>query len=162
TSHGEQRLADWLSAPATPDEVVHRQTQVRELAGRADFRRDLAVEGRLGGNARISPRAFIALSASPPSVDRGRWMRPLAPVIPVLWALLVAGAVADVLPGEVPWLFLLVPAAMLLAARPGIVQSFEGLELGQRGADRLARALLRVEQEPFTSPELRALAHDSE
>src|SRR6185295_19814554 len=44
----------------------------------------------------------------------------------------------------------------------GIVQSFEGLELGQRGADRLARALLRVEQEPFTSPELRALARGTE
>ncbi|HET9156638.1 MAG TPA: DNA mismatch repair protein MutS, partial [Myxococcaceae bacterium] len=57
---------------------------------------------------------------------------------------------------------LLVPAAMLLVARRGIVQSFEGLELGQRGADRLARALLRVEQEPFTSPELRALAHDTD
>jgi hypothetical protein len=158
TAHGEQRLADWLSTPATPDEAHHRQTQVRELAGRADFRRDLAVEGRLGGTARISPRAFIAWAESPPSMDRVRWMRPIAPLVPLLLALVVVGTATDVLPGEVPWLFLLLPAALLLIARPGIVRSFEGLELGQRGAERLARALLRVEQEPFTSPELQALA----
>src|SRR5262249_45929727 len=41
-------------------------------------------------------------------------------------------------------------------------RSFEGLELGQRGADRLARALQRVEEEPFTSPELLALARGTE
>ena len=162
TAHGEQRLADWLSAPATPDEVHHRQRQVQELALRAEFRRDLAVEGRIGGNARVSPEAFIAWAESPPSMDEVRWMRPLAPVIPVLWALTVAGAATDLLPGEVPWLFLIIPAAMLLLARRGIVRSFEGLELGQRGADRLARALLRVEEEPFTSPELLALARGTE
>ena len=162
TAHGEQRLADWLSAPAGPDEVHHRQGQVRELAGRPGFRRDLAVEGRLGGNARVSPRAFIAWAESPPAMDGVRWMRPIAPVVPVLFAAVVAAAAMDLLPGEVPWLFLLLPAALLLLARRGIVQSFEGLELGQRGADRLARALLRVEQEPFTSPELRALARGTE
>ena len=162
TAHGEQRLADWLSAPARPDEVRHRQAQVRELAGRPGFRRDLAVEGRLGGNARVSPRAFIAWAESPPAMDAVRWMRPIAPVVPVLLGLIVVGAAFDLLPGELPWVFLLVPAALLLLARGGIVRSFEGLELGQRGADRLARALLRVEQEPFTSPELRALARGTE
>jgi hypothetical protein len=162
TAHGEQRLASWLSVPATPDEVHHRQAQVRELATRALFRRDLAVEGRLGGNARVSPRAFIAWAESPPSMDEVRWMRPLAPVVPLLWAGVVVGAAVDLLPGEVPWLFLLLPAAMLLVARRGIVRSFEGLELGQRGADRLARAFQRLEEEPFTSPELRALARGTE
>src|SRR5678815_2001318 len=51
---------------------------------------------------------------------------------------------------------------MCLRARRGIVRSFEGLELGQRGADRLARALSRLELEPFTSAELRALARGTE
>ena len=160
TAHGEARLAAWLSEPASSDEVRRRQGQVLELASRTGFRRDLAVEGRLGGNARVSPRAFIAWAESPPSMDRVRWMRPLAPLVPVVWALIVAAAWADLVPGEVPWLFLLVPAALLLVARPGIVESFDGLELGQRGADRLSRALLRLEQEPFDSPELRALAGD--
>jgi MutS-like protein len=162
TAHGEERLAAWLSAPALPDEVRHRQVQVRELAGRTQFRRDLAVEGRLGGNARVAPRAFIAWAESPPAMDGVRWMRPLAVVMPLLWVLTVVGASMDILPGEVPWLFLLIPAALLLVARPGIARSFEGLELGQRGADRLARALQRVEEEPFTSPELLALARGTE
>lgn len=158
TAHGEQRLAAWLSSPAAPDEVRRRQRQVLELAGRPGFRRDLAVEGRLGGNARVAPRAFIAWAEAPPSMEQVRWLRPLAPVVPVLWAVVVAATAADWLPGEVPWLFLLLPAALLVLARQGIARSFDGLELGQRGADRLARALLRLEQEPFSSPELRALA----
>ena len=162
TAHGEQRLVDWLSAPATPEEVRHRQRQVVELAGRPGFRRDLAVEGRLGGNARVSPRAFIAWAEAPPSMARVRWMRPLATVVPLAWALLVVLTALDRLPGEVLWIALLVPAAMLVAARRGIAASFEGLELGQRGADRLARAFLRLEQEPFSSPELRALERSSE
>jgi hypothetical protein len=161
TAHGEARLAAWLSEPASPDEVLRRQGQVLELAGRPGFRRDLAVEGRLGGNARVSPRAFIAWAESPPSMDRVRWMRPLAPIVPLIWILVVAGTWADRLPGEVPWLFLLVPAALILVARAGIQESFDGLELGQRGADRLSRALLRLEEEPFSSAELRALAGDS-
>jgi len=87
TAHGEQRLAAWLSAPTSPEEVRRRQPQVLELAGRAEFRRDLSVEGRLGGNARVSPRAFIAWAESPPSMDRVRWMRPLAVAVPLLWVL---------------------------------------------------------------------------
>ncbi|HSP18346.1 MAG TPA: DNA mismatch repair protein MutS, partial [Myxococcaceae bacterium] len=120
TAHGEQRLAAWLSAPATPDEIRHRQSQVVELAGRPAFRRDLAVEGRLDGNARVAPRAFTAWAESPPSMESVRWMRPLAVVVPLLWALVVAGAATDRLPGEVPWLALLVPAALLVLARRGV------------------------------------------
>ena len=159
TAHGEQRLAAWLSAPASPEEVLHRQVQVRELAQRPGFRRDLSVEGRVGGNARVSPTAFLAWAESPPSLDRVRWLRPIAPIVPVLWAAIAALAAADSIPGEVPWLFLLLPVTMLAIARRGIQESSAGLELGQRGADRLAGALRRVEREPFTSPELRALAH---
>jgi len=162
TAHGEARLAAWLSEPASVEEVRRRQGQVLELAGRPAFRRDLVVEGRLGGNARVSPKAFIDWAESPPSMDRVRWMRPLAPLVPLAWALIIAATWADLLPGEAPWLFLLVPAALLLVARPGIHESFERLELGQRGADRLSRALLRLEREPFTSPDLRALAGDPE
>jgi MutS domain V len=158
TAHGEERLAAWLSSPATPDEVLRRQAQVRELAARPRFRQDLSVEGRLGGNARVSPAAFLAWAESPPSLDGVAWLRPLALVVPLAWALTVALALADQVPGEVPWLSLLVPVSLLAVARGGIQESFAGLELGQRGAERLAGALQHLEREPFTSPALRGLA----
>src|SRR5262249_60436896 len=78
TAMGEQRLAGWLAAPAPLPEGRTRQAQVRELAARAAFRRDLAVEGRLGRNARVDPAAFLTWAESPPALERAAWARPPA------------------------------------------------------------------------------------
>ena len=45
TRIGEETLAAWLKAPATPPAVRARQDAVTELAARADLREDLAVLG---------------------------------------------------------------------------------------------------------------------
>ena len=156
TTRGEERLARWLAAPASAAEVRTRQAQVGELAGRAAFRRDLAVEGRLGRNARVDPAAFLSWAESPPALAQVRWARPLAVVLPLLWAGAVALTALGKLPGEAPWLGLLLPAAVLGLTRRAVAASAEGLELGRGGADRLAAALGRMEREPFQEPALQA------
>src|SRR5262249_43203408 len=156
TALGEQRLAGWLAAPAPLPEGRTRQAQVRELAARAGFRRDLAVEGRLGRNARVDRAAFLTWAESPAALERVAWARPLAIVLPLLWAAVVALTALGKLPGEVPWLALLLPAALLAATRRAVTASAEGLELGRGGADRLGAALARLEEEPFEGPTLRA------
>ena len=156
TAMGEQRLASWLSAPATLPEARTRQAQARELAARADFRRDLVVEGRLGRNARVDPTAFLKWAEAPPSLEQVSWARTLAVGVPLLWAAVVALTALGKLPGEAPWLALLVPAAVLGLTRRAVAASAEGLELGRGGADRLGAALGRMEREPFEEPALRA------
>ena len=42
TRTGQQRLADWLSRPASPEEINRRQQAARELQPRLDLREDLA------------------------------------------------------------------------------------------------------------------------
>ena len=156
TALGEERLARWLAAPASLAAARTRQAQVRELAGRSAFRRDLAVEGRLGRNARVDPAAFLTWAEAPPALAEVRWARPLAVVLPWLWAGTVALTVLGKLPGEAPWLALLLPAAILGLTRRAVARSAEGLELGRGGADRLGAALGRMEQEPFQEPALQA------
>src|SRR5207302_1731192 len=45
TGRGEEMLAAWLLAPASPDEIRERQAAVAELRDRLDFRVDLGVHG---------------------------------------------------------------------------------------------------------------------
>ncbi|MDX2169293.1 MAG: DNA mismatch repair protein MutS, partial [Deltaproteobacteria bacterium] len=49
THAGAARLADWLRAPAPPDEVRARQAAVEELRARLDLREELAALGDAAG-----------------------------------------------------------------------------------------------------------------
>jgi hypothetical protein len=158
TALGQERLGAWFSRPAEVGVAQERQRQVRELAGRAEFRRDLAIAGRLERNSRLSPKGFLAWAEGPPSLEAVRWARPLAWVVPLLGLAVVVATALGRLPGEAPWLYLLIPAGVLALARNPVATSYGGLEVGQGGADRLASALARMEGEPFQSPSLRALA----
>jgi hypothetical protein len=158
TALGQERLGAWLSAPAEVSVARERQLQVRELAGRAEFRRDLAIAGRLQRSSRVSPKGFLAWAEAPPALEEIRWGRPLAWAVPLLGVVVAAAAASGRLPGEAPWLYLLIPAAVLALTRSAVATSYGGLEVGQAGAERLASALARMEREPFHSPSLRALA----
>jgi hypothetical protein len=67
TRAGEETLAAWLLAPASPDEVRSRNAAIADLRDRIDLREDLAV---LGANLRegMSPDALIAWAESKPTV----------------------------------------------------------------------------------------------
>lgn len=158
TALGQERLGAWLSHPGEVTLVRERQAQVRELAGRATFRRDLAIAGRLERNRRVSPKGFLAWAEAAPALEPVRWTRPLAWAVPLLGVAVVAATALGRLPGEAPWLYLLLPAGVLALTRGAVATSNAGLEVGQGGADRLASALARMEGEPFQSPSLRALA----
>jgi hypothetical protein len=158
TALGQERLGAWLSRPTEVSVAQERQRQVRELAGRAAFRRDLAIAGRLERNSRLSPKGFLAWAEGPASLEAVRWARPLAWAVPLLGVAVVVATALGRLPGEAPWLYLLIPAAVLTLTRGAVATSYGGLEVGQGGADRLASALARMEGEPFQSPSLRALA----
>ena len=50
THMGEATLTRWLSQPAAPPEVHHRQSAVAELAPLIDLRDELSLRGRLMGD----------------------------------------------------------------------------------------------------------------
>lgn len=87
TSRGEQVLADWLRAPATPEVVAQRQQAVAELRERLDLREALA---HLGGALPegVDFEKVATWGAAPPVLTQS-WERWVA----VLLALLAVAAV---------------------------------------------------------------------
>lgn len=82
TSRGEQVLADWLRAPATPEVVAQRQQAVAELRDRLDLREALA---HLGGALPegVDFEKVATWGAAPPVLTQ-RWERAVALVLALL------------------------------------------------------------------------------
>jgi hypothetical protein len=89
TRAGEETLAQWLLAPAHPDEVLARQEAVRELRTRVKFREALFSAGetvRLG----VHPDALAAWGDAGPIFTQ-RNIRLLISVLAVLWIMSLVG-----------------------------------------------------------------------
>jgi hypothetical protein len=71
TRAGERTLADWLLAPAPPEEALSRQSAVADMRSRLQFREDLAV---LSANidAGVHPDALVKWAVSSPSFESHR------------------------------------------------------------------------------------------
>jgi hypothetical protein len=170
THIGEDTLARWLLAPATPETIRARQQAVDELRSRLDLRENLAVvaeEARTG----VNPTALAAWGEAPPLIEGMRFRV-------VLWALTVLGIIGAIalfiwlfrLAGVFHWpdqfgdlardvaiVVALINGAYLYRtrqSREAVVMAVEeaGHELGL-----LAEVLTQLERESFQSPMLAAL-----
>ncbi|MEO8604975.1 MAG: DNA mismatch repair protein MutS, partial [bacterium] len=155
TRGGATRLADWLRAPATPDEVRARQAAVAELRPRLDLREELAALGDAVG-AELDVAALAAWGAAP---SRGS-----GAVLRLVAALLVAGEAAALVAwqlgaiGSLPFsIGLAAVAAFGLALRTRVRVVVKDVDRPGRELELLAALLARVEREPVTAPRLTAL-----
>lgn len=152
TRTGEDTLAAWLKAPATPDEVKARQQAVAELGPRLDLREDLALLGS-DAAAGVDFAALAAWGSSPPVL--------VAPVLRVV--VFVLGLVALVmLVGWLAWDFGVAPLIGVIFVEGGLtLVLFERVQQVVGAVDKRARDLVllagvlaRLERETFTSPRL--------
>jgi hypothetical protein len=149
TRTGQDLLAAWLVAPATPAVVALRQAAQQELRPRLDLREDLAV---LGGEARhavdsASLRAWATAPAAPvPVALRGLAVLVSAAAVAALVRLLVGGS-----------LELFVAALAIVSALAFAAQRWTApiLRAVGRPADALAtlsELVGRLEAERFEAP----------
>ena len=155
TTAGESTLARWLLEPSPPAVVVERQAAVRDLAGREQFREDLAV---LGPDMRAGADSTALVAWAKQAVATPPVWGP--PVLGIVAAATVAGLVTWVATDTPPpWLL---PSAGVqgLAGwwwRSRVLASIRELEPRAHDLALVASALARVEREPFTAPRLVAL-----
>ena len=154
TQSGERTLADWLTGPADPAEILARQQAVDELRCRIDLREDLGI---LGSDIRpaIHPDTISRWGAAAPILDK-RWPQ----IVGLILSTFVIAAVAAAWFSDTgrAWLFLV---GSLVAVgtfgfiyRSRVHQVLMNAERSARDLELLSRILVRLEQEEFRSPKL--------
>jgi len=148
TRAGEECLASWLLAPASPAAIHARQEAVAELRPRRELRRDLALLGE-DVRLRIDPAALADWGAQPPRLPSGPWR--LAAI-----ALTCGTLVGLPLWGTGHGFYVLL--AFVLAGRilewrlgAGVKRVVETVERPARDLRLMTALLARLESEPFAS-----------
>ncbi len=160
TRMGEDTLAAWLKAPASPGGVRERQAAARELRDRLDLREDLSVLGADVG-AGINPAALSAWAVAGP-VLTSRALR----IVAVLLAVGAATSLAC-------WGFfgiarswflvaLILEAALALALRRRVLRVLDAVEHPSEDLSLLSQVLARLERERCSSPLLVRLRRELE
>jgi hypothetical protein len=151
TSVGEETLARWLMAPASPETVRVRQAAVGDLRTRLDLREDLAV---LAEEARsLAPAEALAAWGEGEPLLASRLLRIATAVLACLWlASLVAWMVWGL--GYLAVLVSAVNVSLNLAYRRRVEAAVIAVENAARELEVLVGILVRLEGERFTAPGL--------
>jgi hypothetical protein len=139
---GEETLAGWLLAPASPPEVTARQHAIAELSPRVDLRERLALTGESVA-AFLDTRALAEWGAQP-SLLTLMWPRAVA-------ALVAAANVSAVAAGF--WL----DASSALVWRRQVTHVLASVNAPARHLRLLAEVLAIIEAEPVSAPRLAGL-----
>lgn len=151
TRTGEETLARWLLAPASPEEIRARQAAIAELRPKLELREELALVGE-DLRSGINPQALAAWCERPPIVISpaarmtAAALAVLAVVTAVIWAV-----------WNFPGAFLLVLLAettFSLRLRPQVQKVVQSVGEPAYGLELLHLLLVRFERERFTSPRL--------
>jgi hypothetical protein len=150
TRAGQQKLAAWLQAGATPEQIRARQTAVDELRGRVDLREEIALLGADVGAA-VHPKALAAWGNAPP-VLLSSGKRFVAAAI-MTGAIGAAVAWQLAMCGPLPLLAIFAAEALFaLPLRRRVQKIARAVELPGQDLALLAAMLARFEAERFTAP----------
>jgi hypothetical protein len=154
TRAGEETLARWLLEPATPEEVINRQTAVEELRNRIGFRERLFLAG---GRVRagVHPDALTAWGEGARTFG-SRSLFILLPFLALVW---VAAGIYSVAAGSYDIFFALciVNAGVGLRLRKRLGASIDAIEETAKDLRLLSEVLIALEQEDLRSLKLRNL-----
>lgn len=159
TRAGEEALANWLRAPATPAVIAARQAAVEELRSRLDLREDLALLGEaVRGSVDVDA---VDAWGSAPRVLNGKAIRIVVGVLSLATAGAAIAWLSDA--GAAPLVVLLLLGQAVVAPYGARVrQVVRAVDRPARDLALFASFLHRLEQERFESPLLRELAADLE
>ena len=159
TAAGEQRLLDWLLAPApTAAAIVERQEALRELAPLIDFRQSLVAEARMAGRAeKADPSRFLGWAEAASPLDRIRWAFPIAHVLPPITLVLGFLGANEVISGLYFFGGLFLQIGIIFLTRKPLGQMWQALTLSERGFVRFEETFRAIDGQQFSAARLKAL-----
>ena len=154
TQMGENKLAQWLLAPADVNVIRERQAGIADLRNRLDWREALSIDGEPPRIA-LGPEKLKEWAQAPNQLGRSliRWAAPLlcglAVVAALVWA--VWGVIFPLLA------VLLVEIAVAYRLKDAIQAAVAAVESTYEDLKGIAGLMQRIEAERFDAPPLRAL-----
>jgi len=155
TRAGEETLARWLLAPASPDEVRGRQAAARELSGRLDFREGLSATGedlRLG----VRPAQLVAWGEATDDLPSGI-IRIVTPLLAAAWIISVVTWQVWGAPELLVLAITVVNLGLSYRFRTRLSEATHQAEEAGHDLNLLSQVLTAFEHEPFSSPKLAQL-----
>ena len=154
TRMGEDTLARWLLAPATPAEIRDRQASVVDLRERLDLREEMAVLGE-ESHVGVSPQSLLAWAESPNQLSQF-WLLGVALLLPAL--AVVAALVWHYKGFATPFvLIVLVESGVAYLVKRALGDAIYGTESAFRDLKLFTALLLRIERNEFAAPALKEL-----
>jgi len=152
---GENRLAQWLTAPSPVEKIIERQGFVESLRDKLDLREDLAVIGE-DLRARLNPESLIGWSEGAPLLTAVAWRF----VAAFLSLCCVAALVFGIIRSEyIPfWGVLILEIAVWRGLHAKAEATVDSLNTNAEGLLLFSQILQRLEDEQFSAPGLQALA----
>jgi hypothetical protein len=155
TGMGEETLAGWLLAPATPAVIRERQAAVAELRHRLDQREALAILGE-DMRAKVEPQGLADWGDAPPVLNDRRIYVTMHVLVLLTVSALAAWPLLDI--GPTPFLCMILGEFIFAwKAAPRVSQVLAQMERRNKDLTLLAAVLHRLEQEEFASPLLARL-----
>jgi hypothetical protein len=155
TQAGEATLAQWLQAPASPEDVKERQLATAELRDKIDLREELAAFADVV-RSEVKPDALAVWGEKPP-VLFPRGSRLAVAIVVACVVVTFALYMADIL-NRTPFLAaILVESCLGFALRPKVRQIIEDAEHPARDLNLLSDVVRCIETQTFESELLRRL-----
>jgi MutS domain V len=155
TRAGEDTLARWLLAPASPEEVRARQEAARELSSRLDFREGLSATGEdlaLG----VRPTQLVAWGEATDDLPPGI-IRIVAPVLAAAWIVSVVAWQVWGAPELLVLAITVVNLGISYRFRSHLNEAAHAAEEAGHDLNLLSQVLTAFEREPFSSTRLAQL-----
>ena len=154
TRMGEDALAQWLLAPASPAVVHARHAAIADLRGRLDLREEMAVLGEDTGVG-VHPDSLLAWAEAPNRLPRGLLVAAalVLPAAAIGMALVwhYTGIVSPLL------LVLLIEAALAYSVRGALSEAIYGTETAFQDLKLFTALLVRIERNSFSAASLQEL-----
>jgi hypothetical protein len=156
TKAGDETLARWMTSPADAALARSRQTAVRELAGRADLREQIATTGDDVRAAVDAP--ILRRWAAAPVQIAGRSLRAGLFALAAVTSGLVVNWLATGRLSTATLAVVLLQAVVAWRLKPKVSRVIQSVEEPSHDLDVLAALLSSLEREQFSSPHLITLA----
>jgi membrane protein implicated in regulation of membrane protease activity len=158
TPPGKTALVDWLLHPAPPEEIVHRQEAVAELAPEIDLRQKLEAHARPMDKREPDIESFLRWAEGEPWLLRRPGLIWLTRILTVLTPAAGLAAALTPLPAGAFLLLATLNIALSYQLRNRTHGTFDRIGAREKDFQLYAEALETIAEHPSTTGELRRIA----